>query len=1214
MSTRSGSRDYGRFDELAEEFARRYRRGERPGLQEYIDRLPAMADEIREMFPALVEVERVERDAREDAIQPPLAVTHFKELGDYRIVREIGRGGMGVVYEAEQVSLGRRVALKVLPRHVVGDKALERFRREAKAAARLHHTNIVPVFEVGQEGEVAFYAMQFITGQGLDQVIGELRRLGRPVRKSAGNDRAGFEGPAWPPIAIPGEGAAAAGPRNPNPGQLAESLLDGRLGIEGLVSSAGAAAVTTGATGTGPVDPAATRDAESRDSGSYRPKTPPVAHGSGSAVLPGGTAVSSVESSGRRLPFFRSVAQIGRQAAQGLAHAHARGVVHRDIKPSNLLLDTAGVVWITDFGLAKAEEDGLTATGDIVGTLRYMAPERFRGEGDARADVYALGLTLYELLTLRPAFASSDRLELVARIKAEEPARPRSLNSRIPRDLETIVLKAIAKDPERRYATAGAMAQDLRRFLDDEPIQARRASTAERYWRWARRNPVIAVLGGVLTGVLVLATLGSLLAMERFRTQAETQRTLAANEAAARSKADQANASLSAAHEELRRTVYATRSNLALAAWDANDVRRLRGLLDLLRPTPGELDLRGWEWRYLWQLFHEDRLTLRVHEGRFTDVVFSPDGPTLAGLQGNGRIQLWDRHTGRSRRTIGVGTRDGHSDLRPTSGAHALAFSPDGRRIAGPGPDARLVLYAVDTGQPIFRFEGDPRAILDLAWSPDGRTLVGAHSALSMRVWDAREGHLIHNRFGRHEAPVASVAISPDGRTLASASYDRTVKLWNPGDTVRPRAVLNGHTDEVRAVAFSPDGRRIASGGLDRTLRIWDARSGSMLAVIWGHTGSVRSLAYLPDGVRVVTGSADETVRVWDTATGQELRRFKGHTDEVVAVAASPDGRDIASASDDLTVRVWDAASLPRPRTLQSPSVLGYGGGVECLAFSPDGRRLVSGHDDKALRVWELPAGRPPLTIKGHTARIECVAFSPDGRTIASGAQAPAVRLWDAATGQPRLTFTGHTDQLRALVFTPDGQTILSCGYDRTIQAWDPATGAVRYILRGHSDSVHDLALSPDGRTLASASYDKTCILWDLAARRPRATLRGHTDRLNSVAFSPDGRTLATASDDHRVRLWDAAEGTPRGILEGHIDEVDGLAFCPDGRLASSSLDRTIRLWDPASGQTLLILKGHSGRIRCIKFSPDGRTLASASHDRTVKLWEAAPAAVLAAP
>src|SRR5262249_6210217 len=239
-----------------------------------------------------------------------------------------------------------------------------------------------------------------------------------------------------------------------------------------------------------------------------------------SAVLPGGTAISSIESSSRRQPFFRSVAQIGRQAAQGLAYAHSRGVLHRDIKPSNLLLDTAGAVWITDFGLAKAEEDGRTATGDILGTVRYMAPGRFRGEGDARADVYALGLTLYELLTLRPAYDSSDRLNLIERIKNEEPARPRSLDGRIPRDLETIVLKALDKAPERRYPTAEAMAEDLRRFLAHEPIKARQISTTERYWRWARRNPVIATLGGVLTAVLVLAAVGGLVAAAYFRESA----------------------------------------------------------------------------------------------------------------------------------------------------------------------------------------------------------------------------------------------------------------------------------------------------------------------------------------------------------------------------------------------------------------------------------------------------------------------------------------------------------------------------------------------------------------------------------------------------------------------------------------------------------------------------------------------------------------------
>ncbi len=239
---------------------------------------------------------------------------------------------------------------------------------------------------------------------------------------------------------------------------------------------------------------------------SFRPSLPPAHRRSPS--FPAAHRVSAVERSSRRQPFFRSVAQIGRQAAQGLAYAHARGIVHRDIKPSNLLLDIAGIVWITDFGLAKAGDDGLTATGDILGTLRYMAPERFRGEGDARADIYALGLTLYELLTLRPAFDSSDRLKLIDQIQTEEPARPRSLDHRIPRDLETIVLKAIDKEPARRYASADALAEDLRRFLDDEAILARPVTAAERLMKFARRRPAIAALSVALLAVALIGLTG----------------------------------------------------------------------------------------------------------------------------------------------------------------------------------------------------------------------------------------------------------------------------------------------------------------------------------------------------------------------------------------------------------------------------------------------------------------------------------------------------------------------------------------------------------------------------------------------------------------------------------------------------------------------------------------------------------------------------------
>ncbi|MFO0810939.1 MAG: protein kinase [Gemmataceae bacterium] len=446
------------IDCVAEEFLARYRRGERPTVAEYAARHPDLADEIRELFPALVMMEQA---APGSADPSAVAVSRNgrhaapERLGDFRILREVGRGGMGVVYEAVQESLGRHVALKLLPPDAILDpKRLRRFQREAKAAANLHHTNIVPVYGVGEAGGTHFYAMQFIRGQGMDSVIDELRRL-----------RAGGDVPA---------------------GGAARSLMTGEFvgGRSPLADLTGPASGTDEMT----------------------------------AAAPPSTAVSgSLGDTGRH--YWESVAKLGAQVADALAYAHAQGIIHRDIKPSNLLLDPAGTVWVTDFGLAKvtSDADDLSHTGDILGTLRYMAPERFGGEGDARADTYALGLTLYELLTFRPAFDGDSRPNLIEAALHDEPARPRKLNPAVPRDLETVVLKATAKDPARRYQSAAELAADLRRFAEDRPVQARRATPAERAWRWCRRNPLVASLLTAVVSLLVAITAVSVLAAARDR-------------------------------------------------------------------------------------------------------------------------------------------------------------------------------------------------------------------------------------------------------------------------------------------------------------------------------------------------------------------------------------------------------------------------------------------------------------------------------------------------------------------------------------------------------------------------------------------------------------------------------------------------------------------------------------------------------------------------
>jgi tetratricopeptide (TPR) repeat protein len=493
MSDSTADRDP--IERLADSFLARFRRGERPSAEEYVAQHPELADEIRELLPALVmlEQEKPVAGAATGTNGGPAAAAGPapNQLGDYLILRELGRGGMGVVYEAVQQSLGRHVALKVLPRQALaGSSQVERFRLEARAAARLHHTNIVPVFGVGECEGVHYYAMQFIQGQGLDVVIDALRGL---------RDRAG-------PISEAGDGSSpksTGGDDRPLTAVVTLALLTGRFASppEPEREPMAGAAETGGAHGAPPPhDPAPSRPSGSPPSG---------VNGS-----------SELSSSQAGAPYYRSVARVGVQVAEALAHAHGQGILHRDIKPSNLLLDVKGTVWITDFGLAKAEgSDRLTQTGDIVGTLRYMAPERFDGWSDPRSDVYSLGATLYELLSLRPPFQESDRVKLIEQVLHAEPTAPRKLDRQVPRDLETLVLKALAKEPGQRYTTAEQMAEDLRRFAADRPILARRITPAERTWRWCKRNPGLAAANIVAATLMMILALGATIAAWIYRHQ-----------------------------------------------------------------------------------------------------------------------------------------------------------------------------------------------------------------------------------------------------------------------------------------------------------------------------------------------------------------------------------------------------------------------------------------------------------------------------------------------------------------------------------------------------------------------------------------------------------------------------------------------------------------------------------------------------------------------
>ena len=1023
-------------------------------------------------------------------------------IGRFDLLREIGRGGHGVVFLAVDPRLRRLVALKVpRPEVLVTPDLHRRFLREGRAASLLAHPNLVPIFEVGDDGPLCYIAAGYCEGPSLANWLKQQSSL------------------------LPPDEAAA---------------LVARL-------------------------------------------------------------------------------------ADATAHAHARGIVHRDIKPANILLAPADagssgatplfgqlvVPCLTDFGLARLTDDDAsdrTRTGTMLGTPAYMAPEQADGRTEdvgPATDVYALGAVLYELLAGRAPFRGANDLETLRLVSAADVVRPSTLRPGLPRDLEAICLKALARSTGDRYSTAEALAADLRRFINGEATEARPLGKLQRTVRSLRQRPVRAALTALILLLIAALTGGGYWYSKQLAASLEVSR-----------HADR--------HRDELRGAVSLRS--AWQAFNSDHAAQARTILRSMDAASGTAK-HGFAWQLLRNLTQDaELLTLRGHTGDVYHVVFSPDGAALATASQDRTVRIWDAATGKSTATLG-----GHSDE-----VNAVVWSPDGRFLASASDDGTVRLWDAQAHVAIKTvLEDDRGPIVSLAFSQDGALLASGDDRGRLVLTDTttwKAAKVVKTGGGR----VHGLALTHDGAWLATATESSGVQIWDLSDRQPPLTSDLFHS-LARGVAFDRGDRLLACGytwAYD-----WDWQAGDEPCQFYGSPDYLNSIAFCGEDRLAATAGQDGAARVVDPVTGALRQTLLGHAERIWCVASSPDSWRVATASADDTAKLWTIQETTSALADTDAPPLTH------VAFASDGRTLIAAGDstikqwrlrpvgaDTLVNAWQLTDHRsltaPPIAahdrpqVKGGVdRRFSDLALSPNGTLAATcrngcvgvslldlytDQEAGALLIEPDDTGSQTRESSGKLNEPRAqtegIAFSPDGQTLVEA-VGKSFRLWNLGRRQIEW-RRTVSDRISRIAISPDGRRLAVAMGERL-ELCDMATQNVHAVGQAHGGPINALAFSPGG-LLASASQDRLVRLWNGMTGEAVATFSGHKVGVGSLSFSPDRRLLASSSGDEVKLWSLLSFEELATLKGFPGGVHGLAFSPTHLILAAVGEAGHLRLWCAA--------